>query len=72
MPSEHKRGLREERHEKEAMAGKMCIRDRIMYVYEQEIILRARNFLTGQWLTEYDCALPLDGLHTAGDDGKGR
>ena len=44
----------------------------IMYVYEQEIILRARNFLTGQWLTEYDCALPLDGLHTAEDDGKGR
>lgn len=26
----------------------------IMYVYEDEIVLRARNFRTGEWLTAYD------------------
>ncbi len=26
----------------------------IMYVYENEIVLRARNFVTGEWMTEYD------------------
>lgn len=26
----------------------------IMYVYEDEIVLRARNFKTGEWMTEYD------------------
>ncbi len=29
----------------------------IMYVYETEIVLRARDFGTGEWLTEYDHVL---------------
>ncbi len=35
----------------------------IMYVYEREIVLRARNFLTGQWLTDYDCTLTREMLY---------
>ena len=29
----------------------------LMYVYENEIVLRARDFQKGEWLTEYDCVL---------------
>lgn len=29
----------------------------IMYVYEKEIVLRARDFGTGEWMTEYDHVL---------------
>lgn len=29
----------------------------IMYVYENEIVLRARDFKTGEWMTEYDYVL---------------
>ena len=31
----------------------------LMYVYADEIVLRARDFTTGEWLPEYDTVLPL-------------
>ena len=33
----------------------------IMYVYEDEVVMRARDFATGQWLTEYDRVIKLAG-----------
>ena len=31
----------------------------IMFVYDTEIVLRARDFATGEWLTQYDAVIPL-------------
>ena len=31
----------------------------IMYVYDDEIVLRARDFGTGEWLTAYDYVIPI-------------
>ena len=31
----------------------------IVEVHKHEVLLRARNFMTGQWLTSYDVAVPL-------------
>ena len=28
-------------------------------VYENEVVLRARNFIAGVWLTDYDVTIPL-------------
>ncbi len=33
----------------------------IMYVYEDEVVMRARDFATGQWLTQYDRVIKLTG-----------
>lgn len=31
----------------------------IMFVYDTEIVLRARDFTTGEWLTAYDAVIPI-------------
>ncbi len=33
----------------------------IMFVYDREIVLRARDFAAGEWLTQYDAVIPLKG-----------
>lgn len=33
----------------------------IMFVYDREIIFRARDFATSEWLTQYDAVIPLKG-----------
>jgi hypothetical protein len=31
-----------------------------MYVYENEIVLRCRDYYAREWLTEYDYVIPLN------------
>lgn len=33
----------------------------IMFVYDTKIVLRARDFATGEWLTQYDAVIPIKG-----------
>ena len=35
----------------------------IMYVYNEEVVLRCRNYLTGEWLTQFDAVVPLICTH---------
>lgn len=36
----------------------------IMYVYNEEIVLRCRNYLTGEWLTQFDATIKIICSHT--------
>ena len=43
----------------------------IMFVYDTEIVLRARDFATGEWLTQYDAVIPLKGATPQGPTDPG-
>ncbi len=43
----------------------------IMFVYDREIVFRARDFATGEWLTQYDAVIPLKGATPQGPTDPG-
>ncbi len=44
-----------------------------LFTYEDEVVLRARDFSSGEWLTEYDMVIPITGTsdNGGGDNGGG-